>query len=398
MSEHHPNGPERASVYITHELLNRPVGNIDLTLEKASLLDLAHQMANAPDQLLPRFVERAMEIAGGRAAGLSLLENAAGEIFVWRHVKGELRQFSGTRIPRSDSLCGAALNHNATVLARHPERLYPWLAEAGLSIPEVLLVPLYFGDVEPIGTLWIVAPAERHFHGGHVRALVEIAAFTTLALQLTSGRDRLASAFDQQVLIAREMGHRLNNYFTITDALIRMSAKHSQTPAEMQVNLSQCLHALARANALVTPDPDAITSEPSHLDLKSIIGAILAPYQTGEADPSRFSLRGPDVFCGNHSLNSLALLFHELATNAVKYGALRDKGRIEITWHVNGEEIVLVWAEHCDTADTTAPESHGFGSRLLETVVKQFEGDIERELAGQGMRVVITLKTARLAG
>ena len=64
-----------------------------------------------------------------------------------------------------------------------PERAYPWIREAGITVPEVLLVPIFLGD-EPFGTLWIVAHEHQHFDSGHARVMREMATFAGLALRM----------------------------------------------------------------------------------------------------------------------------------------------------------------------------------------------------------------------
>ncbi|WP_413990066.1 HWE histidine kinase domain-containing protein [Labrys okinawensis] len=397
MGDLDPAEPDSDRVYITRELLTRPVGLSDPTREKATLLDLAYQMANAPDQVLPRFVQHALAITGGVSAGLSLLDSEDAKTFRWCYLQGELTAFEGAETQRDDSLCGTTMDQNATVLARHPERFYAWIAEAGIVVPEVLLVPLYLGSQAPTGTLWIVAAREGHFHGGHARAIVEIAAFVGIAIELIKGRDRLTEALDQQALVAREMGHRLNNLFAITDGLIRLSARQAATPAEMERALVGRLHALARANALVRRDLSRTGSVSLPADLGGILEAILAPYRDSSGAMLRVAIDGPHVACGERSINGIALLFYELATNALKYGALQGEGCIAVTWRDELDEVVVNWVERFCTNEASKPGTGGFGTTLIETTVtKQFGGSLDYEWTGQGLTITIRLPTARL--
>ncbi|GLS20255.1 histidine kinase [Labrys miyagiensis] len=398
MGDFDPAKPDSDRVYITRELLTRPVGRSDPTREKATLLDLAYQMSNAPDQILPRFVQHALAITGGASAGLSLLDSEETKTFRWCYLQGELTVFEGAETPRDDSPCGTTLDQNATVLASHPERFHTWIAEAGIVVPEVLLVPLYLGSRAPTGTLWIVAAREGHFDGGHARAMIEIAAFVGIAIELIKGRDRLTEALDQQALVAREMGHRLNNLFAITDGLIRLSARQAATPAEMERALVGRLHALARANALVRRDLSRTCSVSLPADLGGILEAIMAPYRDSSGAMLRFAVDGPHVACGERSINGIALLFYELATNALKYGALQREGCIAITWHEEPGEVVVSWAERFCASEAPKPEAGGFGTTLIETtVVKQFGGSLDYEWIEHGLTITIRLQTARLA-
>lgn len=133
-----------ADVLITHELDRRTPKKTDYLQEKLALQELSVRMAHQPEEVLPRFVDLALEVTGGVSAGLSLYEeNPAPGVFRWHHLRGELAPFNGATTPRDFSPCGITLDHNAPVLSLHPERFYGWIADAKIVVPEVLLVPLY---------------------------------------------------------------------------------------------------------------------------------------------------------------------------------------------------------------------------------------------------------------
>src|SRR5277367_6255186 len=150
--------PSIASVFITDELERRPAKKTDYLQEKLALQELAARMVEQPEEVLPRFVDLAMEMTGGVSAGLSLYEeNPAPGVFRWRYLRGVLSNFDGATTPREFSPCGVTLDRNGPVLSLHPERVYSWIAEANITVPEVVLVPLYLGGTTPLGTLWIVS-------------------------------------------------------------------------------------------------------------------------------------------------------------------------------------------------------------------------------------------------
>ena len=99
------------------------------------------------------------------------------------HVAGALAKLEGSTTPRDFSPCGVCLDERAPVLMERPERAYPWIGEAGIVVPEVLLVPIFVGN-EPFGTLWIIAHDGQQFNLGHARVMTELAGFAGLALQV----------------------------------------------------------------------------------------------------------------------------------------------------------------------------------------------------------------------
>src|SRR5271154_2581402 len=95
-----------SAVYITDELDRRVPKKADFRQEKLALQDLAARMVEHPEQVLPRFVDLAMEMTGGESAALSLYEeNPAPGVFRWRYVCGLLAPFEDTTTPRNFSPC-----------------------------------------------------------------------------------------------------------------------------------------------------------------------------------------------------------------------------------------------------------------------------------------------------
>jgi PAS domain S-box-containing protein len=188
-----------ADVFITEELDRRAPKKTDYLQEKLALQDLAMRMADQPEEVLPRFVDLALEMTGGVSAGLSLYEETpAPGVFRWQYLRGVLAPFNGATTPRDFSPCGITLDRNAPVLSLHPERVYSWIADANIVVPEVLLVPLYLGGKVPLGTLWIVSDREGHFDSGHARAMTELATFVGIALRMVRSEQRLNQALAAQ--------------------------------------------------------------------------------------------------------------------------------------------------------------------------------------------------------
>jgi GAF domain-containing protein len=165
-----------SDLFITEALDERGTRAPDYRQQSRAIQALAVQMANDPEEVLPKFVDLAMEITGAVSAGLSLWEpSPAPGVFRWRYLRGSLSPFEGATTPRNFSPCGVTLDRNAAVLTLHPERTYTWIVEAGVTAPEVLLVPLYIGGAEPLGTLWVVAETEGQFNRDHAQLLTDLA-------------------------------------------------------------------------------------------------------------------------------------------------------------------------------------------------------------------------------
>ncbi|WP_233860375.1 GAF domain-containing protein, partial [Paraburkholderia sp. HD33-4] len=240
-------------LYITPELHRRVPREVDHLGEKLALQDIGAQMLDHPDQVLPKLVERAMQMTGASSAGISALdlEDGAAGVFRWRDLRGELARFEGATTPRNYSPCGVCLDRFEPTLTRRPERYYSWIAEAGAVCPEVLLVPLYVANGQPLGTLWIVAKKEGQFDSGHARIMRELASFVGIALAMQQSQDRLRAALANQEMVAREMEHRVNNVFQIVDAMIQIGKRSATSTVDFADTLSGRLHALAASHSLV---------------------------------------------------------------------------------------------------------------------------------------------------
>jgi two-component sensor histidine kinase len=386
-SAHPPTPVPLSDIYITNQLSGRPIRRANYLEEKVALQELTERMSHAPDEVLPRFVELAMRLTGGVSAGLSLLEPDAPKTFRWRNLCGTLSAFEGACTPRDDSPCGITLDENRPVLTKYSERGYQWIAETGVILPEVLLVPLFIDGPEPLGTLWVVSNEEGHFDNGDARVATELATFVGIALKMKRNEERLRSALEAQALVTQEMSHRLKNVFAVTQSIVYLGAKAARDKDEMAAVLSARLQALASAHALVLP---VLADGSDHsLDLASVLEAVLEPHQITRSGEKRFVIRGPSFECDPRAVSSIALIVHELATNAVKYGALKTaEGSVDLSWHSRDGLLILKWQESGSKL-VVEPARFGFGSKLVGAAVSQLRGTIEYDWRPDGVSVAV---------
>lgn len=393
--------PLLPDLFITGELDSRAVRPVDRELEQRALRDLVSRLAEAPQDVLPRLVDLAMDLTGGLSAGLSLYEpDPRPGQFRWRHLQGSLSPFEGAATPRDYSPCGVTLDRDEPTLCRHPERFYGWISDAAIEAPEVLLVPLRLQGGGAFGTLWIVSEREGHFTRAHADTMANLAWFVGVAVRMVDDREKIEQALEDQRTLTREMSHRVKNLFAVTDAMIRLSRKSAPSVSAMADSLSGRLHALANAHALVSRHLNEVGHAPRASDIETVVSAVLEPHddrQRGGA--SRFATSGPPIACGDHAINGLALVLHELATNAIKYGALSlPGGWVEIAWRDADPFVEIEWTEHQGPALDHEPLGEGYGTSLVKrTVEGQFGGKIERRWASSGLAVQMKLMTARIS-
>jgi len=382
--------PEISEIVITEELAGRRSSTPDYLREKLALRDLAHDMANHPNEVLPRLVRLAMEATGVNSAGISILEHRDRQ-FRWFALHGSLVAFEGAKTPLDFSPCGITLAENAPVLMKHPETVYGWVRDTGISIPEVLLVPLQLrrsDEAGAFGTLWVVAPGSEHFSQEHARVLTELAAFSAVALRMIQSEERLQAALTDQEELTKEMAHRIKNLLAITGGMLRLTARTSATKEELVTKLSGRLQALSEATQLVRKSFG--DGRISGAGLRQVMATVLRPYE-------RASMEGPEVSLGDHATNSMALIFHELATNAAKYGGLStEEGEIAVRWSIEGDSLSIEWKELGGPVVAT-PSSKGFGTSLVESTIGKHGGQMVCHWLAEGLVVSMNFPIANLA-
>ena len=385
-------------IIVTQDLDRRADGpTIDPEQVKRAILELATRMVDGPEEVLPRFVDLAIELAAGIASGISVFESdASPQVFRWAFLRGSLSAFEGVTTPRDFSPCGVTLDCNAPVLARHAERYYSWISDAGIVVPEVLLVPLHRGQ-EQLGTLWIVSDTVGHFSRSHAGAMTELAAFVSIALQMLQTERRLKAALAEQEALAKEMSHRVKNVFNIVDGMIHLSVRGATSKEDLATALRGRVSALAAAHAIVRRSFSDGSPAAESADLRALIAALLKPHEAPFFSRTRFVLDGPEIPLGEHAANTLALMIHELATNAAKYGALSiDGGCVEVRWKTEDDALAMEWRERGGPPIAGKPLALGFGSKLLLNSGQGIGGIVAHDWAPSGLVVALRLPICNL--
>ena len=200
-------------------------------------------------------------------------------------------------------------------------------------------------------------------------------------------------AAEAQSLLLREMNHRVKNAYSVANSLINLSAGSAQTPQELAATVSSRLAALAQAHSLAAETlPANGTAPPAGGMLQEIISALLAPFagQTNGGKP-RIAIEGDDEPVDGSTTTPLALLFHELATNAAKHGSLSNgNGRVDVMLKAEPQQMVISWQES-GGPPVRAPDRQGFGSKLLTIAARQL-GEVTWFWNAKGLSARIIIK------
>ncbi|MXO86666.1 PAS domain-containing protein [Altererythrobacter aurantiacus] len=211
---------------------------------------------------------------------------------------------------------------------------------------------------------------------------------------------------DQRDLLARELSHRIKNIFAVISGLIALRTRGRDDLGDFAGELTGTIKSLGRAHDYVNP-----VAGRKGDSLRELLTDLLAPYESA-GEPAIVFASEEDLPIGPEAATPLALIFHELATNSAKYGALSNEGG-KVTLDVRGAEdddvegmtigredaVVLRWSEP-GIAPGGAEDNprEGFGSRLLRTSVEgQLRGRMTRIFDENGLDVKLVLPAASIA-
>ncbi|KTS34230.1 histidine kinase [Methylobacterium indicum] len=186
---------------------------------------------------------------------------------------------------------------------------------------------------------------------------------------------------EHRAFLARELDHRVKNTLATVQSITNQTLRTASSMAEAQERIGARLKSLASAHDVLTREKwDGAT-------IAEIVVSALAPFtQTGV---SRIRTGGPDVRLPPRSALALSMALHELATNAVKYGALsNDAGHVRFDWDIVGGTPGRLWLrwEEFNGPAIASPERQGFGSRLIQrTLATELAGKVEMDFRPTGL-------------
>lgn len=242
------------------------------------------------------------------------------------------------------------------------------------QIEESLLLPN--GEM----SYWLAVKAPFKDAQGHTQGLVG------LSLDVTERR----KAEQRMRFLADEVDHRAKNLLGVVQSIVRLT--RVEDVAEFKAVLTGRIRALARAHSLLA------ASRWEGVDLATLVREELAPFERDGAAPIQTS--GPSLLLKPHAAQALAMVLHELAINAARYGALSvESGQLAVTWqiatHRGTPRFELAWAE-IGGPQVDAPAEHGFGfTAMLGAIEHQLAGDIGFEWGATGVTCRIAFPVDR---
>jgi len=197
---------------------------------------------------------------------------------------------------------------------------------------------------------------------------------------------------EQREAIARELDHRVRNVLSVVNSLVSLAAKTATNVGEFKESLLERLGALARTQSALLFDARQCTG------LSELLLAELVQYRT--ADAANIVIEGPPVSLGLRAAQTLALAFHELATNSAKYGAIsHSSGRVAVVSAYTGDgnsQISIEWRE-TGGPPVKPPTRQGFGTTLIKQAIERtFRAQVILEYRPEGLICKMTLPRERV--
>jgi two-component sensor histidine kinase len=244
----------------------------------------------------------------------------------------------------------------------------------------------------PFGVLQVDSKRPRGFTQADVEFLRSYANLFGAAIERLRVVDQLRAAVKDRDLLIDELNHRVKNTLTTVQSIASQTLRNAPDLDHASSAIESRLIALSQVHNVLTDQSWA------DVGLHDIVAQAVEPYRSRGED--RIHVQGPPIQIPPRMALALAMALQELATNAVKYGALSNgTGQIRVHWKLNGastpDRLHLMWKE-TDGPPVHKPARRGFGTRLIErSLAHDLNGDVRIEFASAGVQCSVD---APLAG
>lgn len=346
--------------------------------ERRLLREVAERVWEAAERAMAEAVARE-----GQRRLRSLLDGIPQ--LVWRAVNSGLWTWSSPQWSAYTGLSEAATRDYGWLAAVHPEDRQPVMA-AWHRCAEKGEAPV---DFQAEFRLLHAAEGQYRWFQARAAPVRDEAGKVVEWLGTSTDVDELRRMGQHQRLLLAELQHRVRNTLSVIRSIIRRTVQASDNLDDLAMHLDGRIDAFSRVQAAVTRNPER------GIDLAQLVADELLAYSAREGKQVR--IEGPPVALRPKAAETLALAIHELATNAVKFGALScPEGKVEVVWgperRAGSPRLLFRWRESGAVPAAGTPPRRGFGTELFErTMPYELNAEVERHLEASGLLCTITL-------
>ena len=306
-----------------------------------------------------------------------------------RESEPRMRFLASTVENSDDAIVSKSLDGIITSWSKGAERVFGYAAEEAIGQPITIVIPKDRQNEEREILTHIRRGEGVHFEtvrqrkqGGLIAVSITVSPVKNAEGKII-GASKIARDITEQkrnqeqiVTLAREAEHRSKNLLAIVQAAVHLS--QSDTPQGLKSAIEGRIQALANVHSLFAQ------SRWIGAELSTIATQELAPYLQGSV--SRARIEGPQVLLEPGTAQAIAVVLHELATNAAKYGALSGvEGQVTLDWSQAADGLLtLHWTEK-GGPPVKAPARHGFGGRVIERMIGDLKGKAHFDWRPEGI-------------
>jgi len=277
------------------------------------------------------------------------------------------------------------------LVARPLSEAFWTLAVGGVLLAAMVILAIY----------WVSLQIGRSVHGLETDAMLlgagrpvpvrdyPISEIATVSGALADASRHRQAAEAEVRFLMRELAHRSKNQMTVIAAMAKQTARHADSVPEFVAGFEKRIFGLARSTDLL------LAHGISGVDLRDLLTHQIDSFCP--VDSGRVVLEGPALRLNTQAAQILGMAAHELATNAVKYGAFAtDAGTLRVTWRLHEGRLLLIWRE---TVKTMPPRSErrGFGTTVLESMVgRSIDATVTSTLHADGIEWDFDIPAAAL--
>ena len=357
-------------------------------------LDQTGLMDTPPDQRFDRLTRLTSRTLGVPVVLVSLVDN---ERQFFKSAIGLSEPWNTCRqTPLTHSFCQYVVAEGMPLVipdARNNPLVADNLAIPDLGVEAYLGIPLRSRDGAVLGSLCAIDTSPRAWTDADITDLSDFAHLVEEQIHAQSRIHQLVISGEQRQLVSGELTHRIKNIFSVVLSLVRFSARDRNNLPDFVRDVSARIEALARAHDYVV-----FSSTPTQEQSPTLAALLEVLLSAFNSDGRRVIIDSPATAIGEKAATAVALIVHELATNAVKHGALSaPQGLVHLTCGQDDNELTITWRESLGPVVNGPPSQTGFGSKMTKiSATGQLQGTIAYDWAQTGLGVEIRVPLEQL--